>query len=148
MKAKLIILYIIILPPSIILALLLLLIILSYCTLFHLLLNSPSLFSPLRLLFLFSITVSIFLLSPSPPAGSDRLAQSDAMVVIGCPPLLIRSQLALGGLWRLPIIPSPTDQGLSPQRAGDRREGKGWRLILFLRSPSPPLVGSPATLPP
>lgn len=144
MKAKLIILYIITLSPSIILALLLLLIILSYCTLSHLLPNSPSLFHPLHLLF--SIPVSIFLLSPSPPAGSDRLAQSDAMVVIGCPPLLIRSQLALGGLWRLPTIPTPTDQGPSPQRARDRWEGKGWRLILFLQSPCPPPHS--ATLPP
>lgn len=98
--------------------------------------------------FLLRVSFSLaFVLFPPflPPVGSNRLAQSDAMVVIGCPPPLIRSQLALGGLWRLPIIPTPTDQGLNPQRAADRQEGKGLELILFIFSvcSPPPVVSSP-----
>lgn len=73
-----------------------------------------------------------FIPSLSPPAGSNHLAQSDTMVVIGCPLPQIRSQLALGVLWRLPITPHPTDQGLTPERVEDRQEGKGERLILFI----------------
>ena len=63
--------------------------------------------------------------SLSPPAGSSRLAQSDAMVVIGCPLPQIRSQLALGVLCRLPITLHPKDQGLTPERVEDRQERKG-----------------------
>lgn len=42
------------------------------------------------------------------------------MAVIGSPLSLIRSQLGLGGLWRLPITPNLTDQGRSPLRAKDK----------------------------
>lgn len=63
--------------------------------------------------------------SLSPPTGSSRRAQSDAMVVIGCPLPQIRSQLALGVLWRLPITPHPIDQGLTPERVEDRQVRRG-----------------------
>lgn len=58
----------------------------------------------------------------STPTGSSSLAQSDTMVVIGCPLPQIRSQLVLGVLWRLSITPHPTDQWLTPKRLGDREE--------------------------
>lgn len=52
-----------------------------------------------------------FISALSGPAGRNHCAQSDAMVVIGCPLPQIRSQLALGVLWRLPITPTPQIRG-------------------------------------
>ncbi len=99
--------------------------VLPLCVFLHL----HSLFSSIRRFLrhnFFPFPPSSFLIpSLSPPAGSSRLAQSDAMVVIGCPLPQIRSQLALGVLWRLPITPHPTDQGLTPERLEDRQAGKG-----------------------
>lgn len=65
-------------------------------------------------------------LSPSPPAGSNRLAQSDAMVVIGCPLPQIRSQLAPGVRWRFTHNPllRPTHTPPSPPHGSGADSGE------------------------
>lgn len=68
-------------------------------------------------------------LSSSPPVGSNHRAQRDAMVVIGSPLSLIRSQSGLRGLWRLPITPNLTDQERSPLRAKDKQRKRFFFFI-------------------
>lgn len=81
--------------------------------------------------------------SLSAPAGRSRRAQSDAMVVIGCPPLCHQSDHSWECSGHYPQSPlaRPTVRGTTPKRVEDRRwGGRGSSaLILLLRLNAAPI---------